>query len=528
MLLAMVYLLAGQIGALFATTEGNITLIWPASGIALAALRIFGMRLWPGVLLGAFISNILSIDNIIAAAMMSVGSTFSAYLGAWLLFRYIGHENPLSRPVHLFKFLATGLATPIIAALIGTLALVSNDIASWSNFKLVTLTWWLGDAAGILVFSPLLFAWQKNIKPVTEFQHSRMEISLFFSLLLLFSALPFISSFPVDVVGYPLAFISFPFCIWAAYRYCMKQVAYTIIIIMAMAIYGTLTEQGPFYRETLAESLFQLQTFMALIVITTLSLAAAIYERRMYALQLVEQREKAERLIHEKSVFMSNMSHELRTPLNAIIGFSHILKQDKQSLTKNQAEFVDHISHAGDHLLHLVNDLLDIEQSNVNKLTIELGQVNLHEIITASLDLIKQAASDKQITIRYNNPLPHDTQVIADKTRLHQVLINLLSNATKYNHVGGSIDINCDATENSPINITINDSGEGIDEADIEKIFEPFNRAHTSQANIEGAGLGLTVTHKLITLMNGKISVSSTPGEGSAFTITIPRHSNTA
>jgi len=520
--LAAAYVITAKLGLLFATTNGNITMIWPASGIALAALIIFGVRLWPGVLIGAYIADYIATESFMASIGMCIGATGSAVFGYWLVNKFIGKENPLSSVISFYKFLIIAALSTGIAAHVGVTSLAFTNIVEWSNYLSVSTTWWIGDTAGILIFTPFIIAWQKNIQPPMHYIPNYLEISAFTILLILVSSLPFLSTLPTQTIGYPLAFVSFPFCIWAAYRYCMKQVSLTIIIIMFLAIYGTVTEQGPFYRENLSDSLFQLQTFMAIIVITTLSLASAIFERQKFEMQLIAEKKNAEELTKAKSQFMSNMSHELRTPLNAIIGFSHILKKNDTSLNKQHDEFVGYISDAGNHLLHLVNDLLAIEQGDANKLHIESTQINLHEPISESIHFIEPMAAKRNISIHYDESSCQNLTVIADKVRLRQVLINLLSNAAKYNHDGGSISISCDKSDSSYTRVTIADSGEGIAEQDIEKIFEPFSRLKIEDSRIEGSGIGLTVANRLVELMNGTITVNSQPEKGSTFTIELP------
>lgn len=524
-ILAILYILGARLGFFFATMDGSVTLIWPPSGIALAGLIIFGFRLWPGILIGAFIANIIASNTILSSFGMSIGAAASALLGYWLIRKFIGKNNPLSSIKYLYIFIAVAITTPIIASNIGTTSLVLTNIIGWSSYSAVNFTWWIGDFAGILVFTPLIIAWQKNIRATRVVKPSYIEISFFAILLISISSLPYLSALPNEIIGYPLAFISFPFCIWAAYKYCMKQVTLTILVIMILAVYGTVTGQGPFYRETLGESLFQLQTFMAIIVITTLSLAAAIYERHKFEIQLIAEKKRAEDLTLAKSQFMSNMSHELRTPLNAITGFSHILQKGNKSLDKEQQEFVGYISDAGNHLLHLVNDLLDIEQNDAHKLHIKPARIKLDDSITESIHFIEPMATKRNISIHYNKETCKDFHVVADPIRLKQVLINLLSNAAKYNHDNGSITITCKKSHLSSVYISVTDTGEGISEKDIQTIFEPFSRVQIEDSYIEGSGIGLTVANKLIELMNGGITVTSTLGQGSTFTIELPMES---
>jgi len=521
-ILAVIYVISAKLGLFFAISNSNVTMIWPPSGIALAALIIYGMRLWPGVLIGAFIANMMASDNLIASLGVGVGNTLSAVLGAWLISRLIGNSNPLSSVSNLYKFFIVACTSTMVASSVGPTMLVLNDLAEKDSWGMLSWIWWVGDTASILVFAPLILSWQRNIQPPLTYKPNYLEVTLFTILLIIVTSLPFFSSLNADVIGYPIAFICFPFCVWAAYRYCMKQITFTIVIIMVLAIYATAIGLGPFYRESLNDSLFQLQVFMIITVVTTLSLAAAVFERQRFETQLIAENKRAEELTHAKSQFMSSMSHELRTPLNAIIGFSHVLQQDKEQLNEQHQEFIGYISEAGDHLLHLVNDLLDIEQSDSHKLSIDSVRVNLHHSIIESIRFIEHLAHKNDVTVNYHAAGNSDLSVLADPVRLRQILINLLSNAAKYNREGGSISIHCDQKTSSSVSIVITDTGIGIADEDLSTIFEPFNRLKIEESEIEGSGIGLTVTHTLIKLMNGTIVVTSKLGEGSTFTITLP------
>lgn len=235
---------------------------------------------------------------------------------------------------------------------------------------------------------------------------------------------------------------------------------------------------------------------------------------------LEKSRIEADTANNAKSDFLSRMSHELRTPLNAILGFSQLLEMDK-NIDKTNLENAREIHKAGKHLLVLVNDLIDISriESNINFLIIQ--PCKLKPIIKDSLSLIKPIQEKFNISIDNKSGDCADIDISADKTAVKQILINLISNAIKYNSDNGSVSINCQQND-SYVSIQIEDTGVGMSEKNINEIFEPFNRIANEYTGIEGAGIGLYITKKLIEQMQGTIKVKSTPGVGSTFIIGLP------
>lgn len=241
--------------------------------------------------------------------------------------------------------------------------------------------------------------------------------------------------------------------------------------------------------------------------------------------KLVEERtitmksalDEAERANATKSEFLSHMSHELRTPLNAIIGFSQMLELDEKILNETQNGNVKEILDAGIHLLSLINDVLDLAKIESGKLEVSIEKVNIDEVLLSSLTLIQTHAAERQIEI-IDNLSDKGYSVEADFTRLKQVLLNLLSNAVKYNRESGKITISSKIADNQRIRISVTDTGEGLTDTEITKLFTPFERIDEF-TNVEGTGIGLVITKHLVELMGGAIGVSSCKGKGSTFWI---------
>lgn len=219
-----------------------------------------------------------------------------------------------------------------------------------------------------------------------------------------------------------------------------------------------------------------------------------------------------------KSEFLARISHELRTPLNAILGFAQLLEMD--ALTASQAESVRQILRGGVHLLGLIDELLDISRIASGSLTLSRESVVVHEVITEAMELVAPLASDRGI--RIDRPQLDDLRVRADRQRLRQVLINLLSNAIKFNHEGGTVAVGWVERPDEMIRISVTDSGQGIPQDALNRLFVPFDRLGAEVQGIEGTGLGLALTKGLVEAMEGVIGVESELRHGTVFWFELP------
>lgn len=250
---------------------------------------------------------------------------------------------------------------------------------------------------------------------------------------------------------------------------------------------------------------------------------AELEKHREHLEELVEERtasmkvarDEAERANQAKSEFLSHMSHELRTPLNAILGFGQMLELDFDEFNQTQQGNVEEIIDAGHHLLNLINDILDLAKIESGKLQVSVEEVHINDVVQQCVTLIAVPANVRHIKVI--NTIPEPSQIImADYTRFKQVLLNLLSNAVKYNRDHGEISLDCETVGKNRLRIYVRDTGEGLSENDIEKLFTPFERLNKVQ-NVEGTGIGLVITKHLVELMGGTMGVESIPGEGSEF-----------
>ena len=292
----------------------------------------------------------------------------------------------------------------------------------------------------------------------------------------------------------------------------------TVPIIYDDQVIGVIDSEhseAHFFTET------HLRTLITIAAMASTKIVNALTMERLIAANAALK--KAGRI---KDEFLAMMSHELRTPLTAIIGYAEILDiQIKESLNNKQQRALNNILQSGQHLLAMIESLFDIAKIETGQLTLEKTAVSIAPLCTTSLSLIQRQARQKNHTLTSNHEIFKDVTLQADKTRLQQIILNLLDNAVKYTPAGGSIELKIGTDLMAKqLSIAIQDSGIGIATADQESIFQPFiqlTNATTSRP-LEGAGLGLALVHRLVALHEGSIAVESKQNQGSRFTITLP------
>ncbi len=296
---------------------------------------------------------------------------------------------------------------------------------------------------------------------------------------------------------------------------------YLICMLVPMGIWFYI-QGGPLHISIALISFFAVFGFS----VSSLSYKKILLNSFELAIKVSNQKNQVEKASNAKSEFLSNMSHELRTPLNAILGFGQLIAMNKETIGINKLHANEVVS-AGNYLLSLIDDLLEISTIEANKLGLKIETINLAETINECVDMIKASAvSDLNVSINFDKSGSEHFNVLVDAVRIKQVLLNLLSNACKYNKVNGSITINCKMMDESNVRIYVNDTGQGIASNKQSHVFDSYQRLGQEEGNIKGTGLGLVISRQLVEMMGGQLGFESQENQGSSFWVDLPLSTN--
>jgi diguanylate cyclase (GGDEF)-like protein len=277
-LLAIAYVLLGKMGLALAVVNPSASVVWPNSGLALAALLTGGFRLWPGIFLGAFLVNVTTTGLVFPSVGIAVGNTLEAVMGAWLTFRFAGGKEAIFHTRRILVFLTlAGLLSTMISATIGVVSLVGAGQETLDRFWRVWLTWWMGDANGVIVVAPIILLCIAHRGRPWTWSRFRPEAVLLLLAVILAGQIMFNG---VLTPNYALTYLCMPFFAWAAFRFGQREAAVTMLVFAASAVWGTFNAVAGAGRNPMDESLLILQAFLGVAAVTNIVLATEVSERR--------------------------------------------------------------------------------------------------------------------------------------------------------------------------------------------------------------------------------------------------------
>ena len=530
---AAAYFATARLGLDLAVVAKQVSIIWPATGLALALLVLRGRRLWPAIVLGAFAANYLGDTPVLTSAGIAAGNTIEALIGATLLQR-VGFQ-PAMRRLHdvASLFLLAACLSTISSATVGVVSMYLSGVIPWSEFSSVWSTWWIGDAIGDLVTAPFVFVWVDQARNRWRLQRLTEGALLLCSMLLLSLAV-FVDR--GSAVPYPVHYLIFPAVIWAALRLGQHATATLVFGSMAVTIVATLAGRGPFVvASSIGASLLQVALFMAVVAVTGLFLGAATAERNRaerrrsedYArLRLSEERlaRQAEELAaadRRKDEFLALLGHELRNPLAPLQNGLELLALggSDQALVTHARQVMERQLR---HLVRLVDDLLDVARIRSGKIVLEIERVELAAMIASAVELARPLIDARSHELQVILP-PEILWTNADRIRLPQLLANLLNNASKYTDEGGNITLAV-AQLGTDIVVSVRDDGIGMDGEALGNVFELFAQAAGPAHAVQGGlGVGLSLARSIAELHGGVLTAHSEGlGKGSEFVLRLP------
>ncbi len=515
--LLAIYFVAGKFGlSYFGYIHPSASAVWLPTGVAMAAFLPFGFRLVPAVFLGAFLVNVTTAGSVLSSLGVALGNTLEGVLAVTLVDRFAGGRAAFSNAAGILKFagLAAFLSTTV-SATIGVESLVLLGFAREEDVAAIWFTWWLGDAAGAVLVTPLVVLWWTNPAWQWPFHRTR-ELALVFAAVGAVGALVF---FHPKLSEYPLPFLCLAPLVWGALRFGPRELATAVALLAVVATASTATGGGPFDMATPNESLLVLQAFLVLTSMTALPMAALTVERRALLQRERAARAEADSASHAKDEFLAILSHELRNPLAAVSTAAAVL--DSASLSETELhKHVGSIRRQTQHLARLIDDLLDIGRLTANKMTLHKEPVELGGALRRCVDVLTTSRGLGKDRIELAT---EPVWVDADPVRVTQIMENLLANALKHTPLGRRIRVAV-SERGGVAELRVEDEGHGIDAALLPRVFEPFRQGVQGlDRSTGGLGLGLTLVRRIAELHGATVEASSEGAErGSVFTVRFP------
>src|SRR5882672_398698 len=511
---ALAYWFTASVSLKLALVHGQVTPIWPPTGIALVAILVLGLRVWPAVFLAALAVNLPIGPSALGVVYIAAGNTLAPLIAAALL-RRAGFRIQLDRLRDAAAVIVLGaLVAMTVSATVGTSVLVLSGAVPTDSFLSTWAVWWTGDAMGVLLVAPFLLSLLPNARSRTPTLRMAAELG---GLLVGIGILTFV----VFQNTLRLEYLVFPLIMLAAWRFHLRGAAPAALIASGVAIWSAVQGTGPFATETLVQRMVTVQVFNVCVAVTSLVLAAFV-EARDRAQEMTRLYVAANAASQTKSRFLNSAAHELRTPLSVLTGYLSLLSGESVGSPPVAWEAPLGILIAKTRELErIVDDLLNASNPEVIDQDLELETLDLRRVVNEAVERVQPRAVLLRAVVTVN--LPSDpVPVEADTSQLGRVLDDLINNALTYTVRRPELVIGLSTHSRRAI-VRVADNGIGIPKDERERVFDRLYRVADPRVVVPGIGLGLFISRHLAEGFGGTLVVeSSSPGTGTVFALALP------
>ena len=510
----LAYWLAAIVSLRLALVHGQVTPIWPPTGIALVAILVFGRRVWPAVFLAALAVNLPIGPTALGAAFIAAGNTLAPLTAAALLKRaHFRIELDRLRDAAAIVLLGA-LAAMTISATVGTSVLVLWGGVPLDSFWSTWAVWWTGDAMGVLLVAPFILSLLPNASAPAPTMRTVLELV---ALLLVIGVVTYLL-FQNDL---RLEYLVFPLIMLAAWRFRLRGAAPAALVASGVAIWAAVQGTGPFGNENLFQKMVTLQVFNVFLALTSFVLAAFI-DARYRAAEMTRLYVSATAASQAKSSFLNMAAHELLTPLTVFTGYLSLLSGGSLGKPPDSWETpINILMQKTREMERIVSDLqnassLEVVDANLGREVVDLGKV-----VNEAVERAHPRAALLRAEVVVNVP-PDPVLVEADEDHLGRVMDDLINNAFTYTIRAPRLVIGLSRRSRKAI-VEVEDNGVGIPAAERERVFDRLYRIVDPQVVVPGIGLGLYICRQLAQSYGGSLVVeSSKPGKGSVFALALP------
>ncbi|MBL8808320.1 MAG: MASE1 domain-containing protein [Rhodospirillales bacterium] len=487
--------------------------IWLPASVATVAAIGAGLGAAPGIYIGAFVSNYVLFDSPVAeVATIAATNSVGPLIGAALLRRWHPRRGLFDSFAGVVAFLvSTTLVAPAVTALGGAAALSLGAPIEAGRFYAIWIGWWLSDSGGTLFLSAAAMLWlglETGQRGPAEPLAPR-EMAVWFAVAIATLAIFLSPTAPGASIRWAFPFLLVVPIAWIALRMSLRAALTLVSLVAVVSCAGTVAGFGLFQTGA-GNSLQLVGVLVVLLAMTVLTIVALVAERR-----------SAEDANRVKSMFLATASHELRTPLNTIIGLASLLAEPRAHPPEKAQGYARDIERSGEHLLALIDDLLDLSKIEAGRIDLRESDVNLGDVVQHAVAFVAGEARRRKIEIAV--PTGPVLLARADRKALLQILLNLLSNAVKYTHEGGNITVETRQDAAGSASVAVIDNGAGIEPDALARIFTPFERGRTRAArDVPGTGLGLAIALGLARLHDGTLDIESVVAHGTRATLRLP------